>query len=109
MQVEENKPLLERKLFLIRALEHKNVENVSETEQEIKELEFKIKQNLASLLIKLDNELKNEVVQVKKVVSSDGDLKRKVALIIINLLKDSLSPDELKGTSRQMYKILRGR
>jgi len=107
MEVTKNKSLLDRKHFILRAIEYKNM-NAIEGEKELDKLDKEIAQNLKEVLSKENQILKEELSTVKNVVL-DIDVKRGAAKIIINLLKSYFTDQEIKGIARQMYKIMRGR
>lgn len=108
MEILENKPLLERKFFLMRGLESHNVTQ-EEYDAEVPELDRQIKENLANNLVQLENDLREQIVEARKNTVMDGDLKRKVALILHKILADQLDSETIKGVFRAGYKISRGR
>lgn len=104
---QDNTSLMGRRHFLIRALNNHNITQ-EEYDREMPELEKKIQLNLSRKLKENQEELKNEITQLKNVLVSDGDLKRGAARIIIRFLKDYFTEEEIKGIMRQGYKIQRG-
>ena len=107
MEIKKNNSLLARKHFLLRAIENKNV-SIAEGEIELEKLNEEIKANLKEALTKENKILIDELKDAKKELM-DGDLKRGAGRAIIKLLKNYFSDQEIKGISRQMYKIMRGR
>jgi hypothetical protein len=108
MEITESKPLIERKLFIIRALENHNMTQ-EEFDAEYPELDRQIKENLAKALVEQENSFKEAIIETKSHTIYDGDLKRQIATILYNMLQDSLTNDEIKGVFRTGYKISRGR
>ena len=106
VEVIKSRTALERKHFLMRALEHKQITE-EEYNEKIKSLEKEITSNLQEVLVEEREKLKDEAVQIKKTVFTDGDMKRGVARVIIKFLRLNFSVDETKGIMRQGYKIMR--
>ena len=104
--IQENTKLNERRFFLMRGLRQNNITQV-EYDREMPELEKQIRENLAKRLIVESEILKSEIYQLKQTISTDGDLKRAVARMLINFLKKDFQDTEVKGIFRQGYKILR--
>jgi len=105
-KVRENSSQMERKHFLMRALNHKNITQ-EQYDKEMPALEKHIAYHVAKKLAQYKEELKSEIHTVKETISSDGNMKRSVAAIIIKFLREDFSEDEIKGICRQGYKIMR--
>ena len=109
MEIIKNNKLLERKHFLMRGIFHKNV-NETEAENEIRELDKQIFINTQEKLNECKENLKIELLSAKKVIKTDGPLKREIARIIIKFLEETgFDNDEIKGFCRQGYKMTRNR
>lgn len=106
VEVIKNRKALERKHFIMRALAYKQITQ-NEYDTEIKELEKEITANLQELLAEEHEKLKNQVLQIKKTIYTDGDMKRSIARVLITFLKLNFSSDETRGILRQGYKIMR--
>ncbi len=104
-----NDKLLERKHFIMRGIESKNVANIAEAKREIAEIEDKIAANTKQFLADNNKKLIEESLHVKTTVVTDGNMKRAIATVIINLLEEHLNPADLKGVFRQGYKIMRSK
>jgi hypothetical protein len=107
MEVTENFKLQDRRHLLIRGLQNGNISQ-EKYDEEIPELERKIKENLAKRLAQLADELKDDLKRVKKEINTDGDLKRAVAKILKQFLQTEFSDDDIRGIFRQGYKMMRG-
>ena len=105
MEVTKNRELLERKHFIFRAMEHGNMDK-TEGEKEILKLDRQINDNLQEQLSLNNTELVEELKAPKKEVM-DGDVKRGAARVLIRLLENFYSNQEIKGIFRQGYKIMR--
>ena len=106
MEVTKNKELLDRKHFLMRALNNKNISQ-EEYDKEIPALEEAIKENLANKLEEAKEEIKTEFQQIKKTIIIDGDFKRAIASALIKFMEPDFTNQEIKGVARQMYKLMR--
>ena len=106
-KIHENSKAMERKHFLMRALNHKNITQ-EQYDKEMPALEKHIALNIAKRLKTYAEQLRTEVHTVKQTISSDGNMKRSIAAIIIKFLRDDFNDAELKGIFRQGYKIMRG-
>ena len=106
MIIHENTKLLQRKNFLLVALENKNITQ-EKYDSEVPELERQITINLNKRLQEAKEEMQAEVQTIKKTVISDGNFKRAIAKIIIRFLKESITDDDVKGVMRQGYKLMR--
>ena len=100
--------LCKRKHFLYTALSNGNLSQYA-FEVEMKVSEPKIKYLTKKKLEEHYETIRSEVKVIKQEVFSDGNFKRSVAKVIINMLQDLLSDAELKGMFRQGYKVMRGR
>ena len=109
MEIVKNNKLLDRRNFLHRAIYNHNCENVDAAEAEIAKLDAEIKKNVAEALAISNSEIVSKVDQIKAEVSADGDFKRGIARILIGILENQLSNEEIKGVMRQGYKIMRTR
>lgn len=107
MEVIKNRPLLERKQFLMRAVYNDNMPE-ADANKEIAELDAQILENLEEAIREQEEANQQELKSIQKVQIKDGDLKRSVANLLIKFLQDSFSDDEIKGIFRQGYKIQRG-
>lgn len=103
-----NDKLLERRHFLLRAMRHKNIDPV-EAKAEIRELDLQISKNTKARLDKAYTELQSRVQEVKKTVFFDGDFKRTIANMLIEILQEELDKEAIKGVLRQGYLIMRSR
>jgi len=108
MEIKENSKLLDRKHFLMRAVECKNKTH-SEVEEEIAAIDKQVAINLKEALQIESDRLKTEVATLKVEIKTDGDFKRGVAYAIIKILESEMPKEELKGVFRQGYKIMRTR
>ena len=106
MEIKENHKAMERKHFLMRALDKKTITQ-EQYDKEINILNNKIQENLFRVIKEKEQDLKSEIVQVKKVVTTDGNLKRSIANILIKFLEKDFNNDEIKGIFRQGYKLMR--
>jgi hypothetical protein len=105
----KNQDLLRRKHFLLRAIEHGNVDKIS-AENEVKEIDKKVALNTLNKLNLDAEKLKADVNSAKITIKQDGPLKRQVASILIKFLDEQdFSNDEVKGIMRQGYKTCRYR
>ena len=106
--------LIQRSIFLLVGIEHKNVDPLNRNEygmtfqKELDMIEERRRLVTEEILRRKYETLKKEIIIVKKTVKLDGDLKRAIAKYLINMFEDLLSEDELKGVFRQGYKIMRG-
>jgi len=105
-EVIKNRRALERKQFLMRGLANKNVTQ-EEYDAEMKDLEKEITANLQEVLAEEHAKLKDEILQIKKTIFTDGDMKRGVARVLIKFLRANFSSTETRGIMRQGYKIMR--
>lgn len=105
-EVIKNRAALERKHFLMRAVDHKQITE-EQYDTEIKELNKEITANMQEVLAEEHEKLKNEVIQIKKTIYTDGDMKRGIARVLIKFLASNFSKAETKGIMRQGYKIMR--
>ena len=108
MIVKKNTELMERKHFITRALDRGNMTQ-EDYDKEIPALEKAIAENLQEALLECETKLRAEIKEVKHIVSTDGDLKRKCAQLVINFLKKDFTESEIKGIMRQGYKIMRSK
>ena len=106
MEVESDNKELKRRAFLLVALENKNVSQ-EQFDKEMPALEIAIKENLLKKLAECKENMDTEIVQIKKTVFSDGDLKRAVARTLIKFLEPSFANHEIRGIMRQGYKLMR--
>jgi acyl-CoA thioesterase len=103
----ENKNLMERKHFLIRAVANGNADE-KESEKEIQELEKQIQINMAEALNSEYAKRSQEVQEVKIKAKTDGEMKRNVAQYFLEFMRDNgFDNSEIKGVFRQGYKISR--
>ena len=108
MELKINRKLNERKLFLIRGLDRKNVSQV-QYDKEMPELERKIFANLQAFLAESQKELAAKLLETKKVVHEDGQFKRSIAKMLIDFLDGNIPNKEIKGVFRQGYKMMRAK
>jgi len=108
MIVKENSKLMERKHFLMRALEHGNITK-EKYDEEMPGIEKELSENLVKRMEIEEEKLRNTVNNIKKTIFTDGDFKRGIARMLIKFLEPELSNEEIKGVMRQGYKIMRGR
>lgn len=108
IEVSENNKLIERKHFLMRGLALGNVSQET-YDAEVPELTKKILLNTQRRLESCEKELHDEITKVKQSVSSDGDMKRSVANLLIKFLSPDFTKEEVRGILRQGYKIMRGK
>ena len=104
--VEKNTSLIQRKNFLMRAVYNK-YKKPDEIKDELDKLNAQITINLQEALADIRANFKEEAVEIKRNVHTDGDMKRAVAKLIHNLLKDTFTNEEMKGIFRQGYKYMR--
>ena len=103
----ENKNLLERKHFLIRAVANGHADEKA-SENEIKELDRQIQQNMVDILNNEFEKRSQDVQDTKIKAKTDGEMKRNVALYFLKFMQDNgFANDEIKGVFRQGYKISR--
>jgi hypothetical protein len=108
MEVKENFSLIKEKHLLIRQLNNKYISQ-EEYASKVFDLDAKIKSNTLQSLKDSEDLLKEKVIEVKVENLEDGNMKRKIASIMIDILKMSnLDNDTIKGICRQGYKIMRG-
>jgi len=105
--VTENKQLIARRHFLIRALANRNISKTA-YDEEMPGLDAQIMKNLTARLEKSAEAMRIDLAKVKEITVSDGDLKRGVAKLLIEFLRKDFDEDEIKGVFRQGYKALRG-
>jgi len=105
-EVIKNRKAMERKHFLMRALSNKQITE-EDYDTEIKSLNKEITANLQEILAEEHEKLKDEVLQIKKTVYTDGDMKRGIARVLIKFLRLNFSSAETRGILRQGYKIMR--
>jgi len=106
MIVKSNAEAMDRKHFIMRALDCKNMSQ-SDYDEEMKLLEPFIERNLAKALVECKKQLKTDIHQIKQIVVHDGDLKRSIAKMLMEFLKEDFTDDEVKGIFRQGYRIMR--
>jgi len=106
MEIQKNNKPLERKHILIRALSNKNITQEA-YDKEISTLETEIQKNLAEVLAANDILIRSEIVQVKKLIHTDGNMKRGIAKTLITFLEEYFTADEIRGIFRQGYKLQR--
>jgi hypothetical protein len=107
MKIEENVSIIKQKHLLIRQLENKLISE-EEGEQQLKVLDKEINSNVIKALRESEKEIKSAVVIIKKENLEDGNLKRKIARVLIDLLESAnLNDKEIKGAFRQGYKLMR--
>lgn len=100
------KQAIERKQFLMRGVAQHNIPQ-EELDAELPALNEYIDKCRLKVLRECRDYLCSETTQIKKDIPTDGDMKRAVARVLIDLLKDTCSPDEIRGIMRQGYKIMR--
>jgi len=108
MEVTKNKPLLERKFFLMRSMANDNTSEAA-GQKEIDEINIKLQVNIEEALKENLPKLQADIKVLKKEQVLDGNFKRAMANYIIKLFENEFSSDELKGVFRQGYKIMRTR
>ena len=106
MEITENSTMLERKHFLMRQLDHKFITQ-EEYNKKIENMDKALALNVQKVLNQESAKLKDEVLQVKKITFSDGNMKRNIARILIKFLETDFNKEEIKGIMRQGYKIMR--
>ena len=106
MEVTKNLMPMSKKQFLMRQLYNHNITE-KEYEERVAPLEQEIAINLKKALDTAYEELQKSMADVKNTTFGDGDIKRKVARLIIDFLKNDFTPREIKGVMRQGYKIMR--
>ncbi len=106
MEVIKSRKALDRKHFIMRAVENNNMTQ-DDYDAEVKVLDKEITANLQEVLAEEHEKLKNAVVQIKKTVYTDGDMKRGIARVLIKFLELNFTKEEVKGVMRQGYKIMR--
>lgn len=99
---------IQRQHFLMRAIDHHNVDPI-EAQKEIDQLEKEIKAQTKELLEGHRIELASQINKIKIEVKFDGDFKRSVAGVLIEILEKMLSDQEIKGVFRAGYKQIRQR
>lgn len=107
MEIKELNPLVKRKNFLLRGLYNNNIENVNSAKNEIRELEIQIQTKIKSVLKENEENLKTQSKTIQKTVFEDGNMKRAIARMLINILENELEASDLKGVFRQGYKLMR--
>jgi len=107
--VKNNKKLLDRKHFLLRALDKSDISTQlkNQYEAELKNIQEQAFLNLQTALKTEKDRIITKVQEAKKVIKSDGDFKRALARILISYLEQELTKTEMKGVFRQGYKIMR--
>lgn len=108
MEVKKNKPLIERKFFLMRSIATGNCESEEVANKEIDQLNVQIQENLEEFMKENMPKVQEEVKAIRKEQVLDGNFKRAMANYIITLFGSNFSSDEMKGIFRQGYKIMRG-
>ena len=93
-------------VFLIRAVYNK-YKTKDDIKVELDKLNAEITINLQEFMDEYKANFKEEAIVVSKNVYTDGDMKRAVAKVIYNLLKDTFTNEEMKGIFRQGYKYMR--
>ena len=105
----ENKKLIERKHFLIRAIEHNNVDPI-EAQKEIDAIDAQVSISIRKYLNEQAEKLTESLKEERIVKKSDGDFKRGIASILISYLEsEGFDNSEIKGFMRQGYRICRYR
>jgi len=97
----------EEKHFLIRKIANKNSTDITADKERIAECEAEVANAVKEVLAEEYASLKDEAKHIKKTISSDGDMKRQIALSLISILEPVLTSSDLKGVFRQGYKIMR--
>ena len=108
VEIGESQALVEKKHFLLRKLNRKDVEGKLEIEQEIARLDNAIFEILQKRLKQESEALKIKIQTINSTIYEDGKFKRAVATLMIDFLKEQLSESEIKGVSRAIYKKIRG-
>lgn len=108
MEIKENQSSLERKQFLMRALDRGNITQ-EKYDAEVNELNIFIQKNVAEVLKANQVKLRSEIHQIKTITSEDGNMKRGVANTIIKFLEEYFTAEEIRGIFRQGYKIQRAK
>jgi len=105
----KNTKLLQRKMFLIRALENKNITQ-AQYDAEVPDIEKQVAINTDEFLKEHYANLKDTTVEIKRTIISDGNFKRSIAKMLIKFLEENQLPgDDIKGVMRQGYKICRSK
>ena len=107
MNIEKNKKLIEKKHFIMRQIDNKTLD-ASVGAAQILSLNQEITKNLREAMEIKKSEIKTKVVEIKKKVFSESELKRQLALYLTSFLKDEFTDAEIKGIFRAGYKIARG-
>ncbi len=99
--------LIERRHFLMRALSHKHITQ-EQYDKEMPELKKQIAANIRIILDEHAEKLRTEVKVIKRTIPGDGNMKRAVANVLIDILETMFDKSEVKGVLRQGYKLMRG-
>jgi len=104
--IDENIRLIDQRNFLLRAVAngHKKEEDV---EAEIKKLEKQIRLNTTEALKKEDAKLKATIHEKRHQIKTDGDLKRAIAVVLRDFLREQFDNDTIRGIFRQGYNLMR--
>ena len=105
-EIIKNRIPLAKKQFLMRQLYTKHITE-AEYEERVAPLEQEIMVNQRDYMNKEMTKLMEQMSLEKKTTFGDGDLKRKMARLLIEFLKEDFTSKELKGIFRQGYKIMR--
>lgn len=97
---------ISKKHFLMRQLNNHNITE-AEYNEKIQPLEDEIALNLKVALDQATEELRASMANIKATTFGDGDLKRKIARLMIDFLKNDFTAREIKGIMRQGYKMMR--
>jgi len=106
MEIKQNKPLIEKKFAIIKAFESGKI-NKHQYDQALTLLDDKIREVLTKILVEEAEIIRTKVKKLNTLVKDDGDLKRYLAKMLINLLSKELDDKTIKGVFRQGYKIMR--
>ncbi len=106
VEVTENVMPIAKKHFLMRQLNN-HIITEAEYETKVAPLEEEIERSLNRRLEQEITKLRESLKDVKTTTFSDGDIKKKVARILIDFLRPDFTIKEIKGIHRQAYKIMR--
>lgn len=108
--LKNNQTLIARKHFILRGVEHNNIEMTPEIENEIKEIDRQVSLDMSNYLKSCSEELVVNMNDEKLKAKTDGDMKRNVSSVIIRFLESNgFDNTDIKGIMRQGYKICRYR
>lgn len=104
--IAENIMPIAKKHFLIRQLD-RGLITEAEYNEKIAPLEQEILIHRKERLEQAEEEMRKAFADVKNTTFGDGDIKRKIARMLIDSLREDFTAKEIKGVMRQGYKIMR--